>query len=269
MRSRNWLLCVPLLYATASYGVVAEPGRPAAEYQAPGWQPAPANVKEWADRCTDSTVNGWGFKDPRNFTKLVGLFSDPAIYLEFAQRMQDPESYARMANLMLDPATAKNYLEWGDPVIYTKWMTALFDPNFLMSALRPGLEVGTYVRWASVPMDPRWWAVAFNTMNPAVWAKWMTAPVNPKVMEPLAKAADPNTALKWSQALADPGNYQGWTQWTAALQGNPGEIQANGLNIFNPGTWFAPMFPGVSPQTYEARPAPGNGMPGNGSSGTP
>lgn len=281
MKSPTWLLAMALFHSVAGHAAVAETGQGIPEYKVPGWQAAPGNIKDWADRCSDFTVNGWGFKDPKNFVKLVELFSDPAIYLEFAQRMQDPEAYVRMLSQMLDPATAKNYLEWGDPVIYTKWSAAMFDPNFLMSVLRPGLDMGTYMRWGTVPLDTRWWAVAMNTMNPALWAKWMAAPLNPKVMEPLYKAADPNTSLKWAQALSDPGNLQGWSRWTApfgdqpAGQGSSGSgaqpnaspnngqlplsppvFQPNSFNMFNPATWLAPFVPGAMSQGPGTTPSP-------------
>jgi hypothetical protein len=38
---------------------------------------------------------------------------------------------------MLDPATAKNYLEWSDPAIFTKWSQALADPDFYTATLKP------------------------------------------------------------------------------------------------------------------------------------
>ncbi len=108
----------------------------------PGWQPASGDTEAWTDRCSDFTVNGWGFnKDPKNFVKLVNLFSDPAIYLEFAGRMQDPEAYARVAKLMLDPGTAQNYLEWGNPIVYGRWMQASGDPDKAIALLMP--TVGT------------------------------------------------------------------------------------------------------------------------------
>jgi hypothetical protein len=176
--------------------------------KSPGWQQAPKNVNDWADRCTDTTVNGWGFKDPKNFPKLLELFSDPAIYLEFAKRMQDPESYARVIGQMLDPNTARNYLEWSDPTIYTKWLQALAAPDFYTSAIQPLSDPALAMRWAALPIDQRSWSVGLNMLNPTMWLKWITSPLNPKVMAPLIKVADPTMPIRWLQTLANPDNFK-------------------------------------------------------------
>ncbi len=209
MKKTICIISTALWTATSAVAAIQPEQAPVAD-KSPGWQPAPANVTEWADRCTDSTVNGWGFKDPKNFVRLMETFSDPAIFLEFARRMEDPESYARIASRMLDPATAKNYLEWTDPVIFAKWSLALGDPNFYTATLRPLLDPSTYLRWLALPVDQRTWSVALNMLNPAVWLKWSTAPVNPKVLEPLVKAADVNNTLRWLQTAGDPANYKTW-----------------------------------------------------------
>ncbi|MGA7180713.1 MAG: hypothetical protein WBX11_14160 [Thiobacillaceae bacterium] len=135
--------------------------------------------------------------------------------------MQDPEAYARVANLMMDPRTVKNYLEWSDPGIYTKWMQAFMNPDFYVQAMRPFMDPSTYVRWIALPMDQRAWSVGWNMMNPAMWVTWMTAGMDPKVMEPLAKAADLNTSVKWLQPAGDPANFRAWTEaWQTPGQGS-------------------------------------------------
>lgn len=244
MKRQGWLLCLPALFAASVQAADPAPAQPAAQQapaqapakaQAPGWQPAPENVSAWADRCTDFTVNSWGFKDPKNTIQLIGMFSDPAIFLEFAQRTLNPESYARIAGTLLDPATASNYLEWTDPVIYTRWSAALMDPNFYTQAMQPMLDPATYMRWASASMDPRWWGVGVQAMNPGTWMNWAMAPLNPKVMAPVMKAADLNNTLKWSQAMADPANYRFLNVLSGAL---PGQAAPAGTSLFNPSSLF-------------------------------
>lgn len=199
----------------------------------PGWQPPPANVGEWADRCTDFTANGWGFKDPKNTVRLIETFTNPAIYLEFARRMEDPESYARIISLMLEPGTVKNHLEWSDPAIYMKWTQALVDPNFYTAAMRPFMDGTTYLRWMALPVDQRAWQVGLNLFNPALWMKWSTAAMNPRVTAPLAKVGDPNTTLKWLQAAGDPANFKAWNGWPPSPNG---QINGGGASNASPST---------------------------------
>jgi hypothetical protein len=211
---------------------------------APGSQPAPTSTAEWADRCTDSRSIGWGFKDPKNFVRLLEQFSDPSIYLEFARRMEDPQAYARVASLMLEPGTPRNFAEWVDPVIYTKWLQAMADPNFYTAVLKPLSDPATLMRWLALPIDQRAWSVGLNTMNPAVWMNWMMAPLNPNVLEPLVKAADPNTTIKWLMAAADPSNYLPWSALALPQNGTPlvnGQVN-NPANVLTP--WGQPPAPG-------------------------
>lgn len=252
MKHSAVILCGSLLLTNLACGAEAAPAQAPSGDKSPGWQPAPTTINDWADRCTDTTVNGWGFKDPKNFVKLMGLFSNPDIYLEFSRRMQDPESYARIAGLMMDPRTVKNYMEWSDPSIYTKWMQASMDPNFYFEVMRPFMDPSTYLHWMALPMDQRAWSVGANMMNPGMWMKWMTAGTNPKVTEPLAKASDPNTSMKWLQAASDPANFRAWNGWSP----NPTPGQNSGFTPFNPGTWFA------APGSANRAPAPENGEGG-------
>lgn len=214
MKQHQVMLCISLLCVSTVSGAATEPvAAPVPRLMSlpPGWQPVPASTGEWADRCTDARVNSWGFKDPKNFVRLLETFSDPALFLEFARRMEDPESYARMLSLMLEPETVRNYLEWTDPVIYAKWSQALLDPNFVTAATRPLLDPNTSLRWAALPVDQRAWSVGLNLFNPAMWAKWATAPLNPKVVAPLFKMMDPGTTVRWFQAASDPANLRSWS----------------------------------------------------------
>ncbi len=208
------MLCISLLCVSTVSGAATEPVAapvPRLIPLSPGWQPAPTNTGEWADRCSDARVNSWGFKDPKNFVRFLETFSDPAIFLEFARRMEDPESYARMLSLMLEPETIRNYLEWTDPAIYAKWSQALLDPNFIAAATRPLLDPNASLRWLTLPVDQRTWSVGLNMINPAMWVKWATAPLNPKVMHPLFKMMDPTTTVRWFQAASDPANLRSWS----------------------------------------------------------
>jgi hypothetical protein len=223
------IVSATILSATAAFGAVPEAQPESPNRQPPGWQPPPTAVGEWADRCTDFTVNSWGFKDPKNFVRLIELFSDPAIYLEFANRMQDPESYARSASSLLEPEAVKNYLEWSDPTIYTKWLQATLDPNFYTAALRPFLDMGTYMRWMILPSDPRVWSTGVNMANPAMWLKWLAAPLNPKVLEPLVKLTDVNNGARWLAALGEPTNFNVWGEWLPNLN-----FPSGGYAPFNP-----------------------------------
>ena len=227
------LCCTPLAQA----GVQDAPATP--ELRTPGWQPPPATVDGWADRCSDFTVNSWSFKDPKNFALWLNTFTDPAIYLEFGGRMEDPHNWSKMMGTLLDPGVAKNYLEWTDPVIYSKWAGAAVNPSFYFSIMTPFLDPGKYMRWMMAPMNPRSWNVAMNMMNPALWTKWMAAPFDQQNYAPLAKAGDPNNLAGWSQVLNDAKTYPGFSAFVPQATGQP--TPSNGaFNLFNPANYFEP-----------------------------
>ncbi|MGA7180714.1 MAG: hypothetical protein WBX11_14165 [Thiobacillaceae bacterium] len=82
MKQAASILIGSILLTTSAWAAAPEPGRPGPPVdKSPGWQPAPTSVGGWADRCTDFTINSWGFKDPKNFVRLIELYSNPAIYL--------------------------------------------------------------------------------------------------------------------------------------------------------------------------------------------
>ncbi|OYY93458.1 MAG: hypothetical protein B7Y41_11895 [Hydrogenophilales bacterium 28-61-23] len=168
--------------------------------------PVKTETQRFADRCTDFTANGWAFKAPRNFLKWLDVFTDPGIYLEFANRSLDPQSYVRSLTSLLDPATPRNYLEWSNPEIYNRWAQAAAQPEFYTAVNSILFDPGRMMRWAMLPIDGRAWSVAGNAANPNTWLKWLNAPADPKTQELFAKAANPETVQRWLDAVVDPNN---------------------------------------------------------------
>ena len=208
LKLSTWILYPAVLLASAVCAAEPETASAPVTTRLPGWQTAPGNTADWVDRLSDTTVNGWSFKDPKNFQKLLELSGDPAIYLEFAKRMQDPEFYAGVIGQAMNPATAKNYMEWSDPAIYMRWMQAFADPNFYATAALSPLNLTNAMHWAAMPIDQRGWSIGLNMVNPAMWMKWMTAPLNPKVMAPLVKVVEPTLPLHWLQEAVNPTNFK-------------------------------------------------------------
>jgi hypothetical protein len=187
--------------------MAARAGANDAPTQAPGQVvPPPATATRWADRCTNFTTNGWAFKGPRNFLQWLDVFSDPGIYLEFARRGLDPKYLVGSLDSLLDPGTPKNYLEWTNPEIYTKWAAAAAEPDFYTAVNSILFDPGRMMRWVMLPLDGKTWELAGTAINPATWLKWMNAPLDPETQGLFAKAANPETARLWLEALGDPKN---------------------------------------------------------------
>lgn len=195
----------------------AEPG-PAADAQ--------TGTQRFADRCTDFTTNSWAFKAPRNFLKWLDVFTDPAIYIEFAGRSLDPQSYVRSLSTILDPGTAKNYLEWTNPEIPAKWAKAAAEPEFYTAVNTILFDPGRLMRWVMLPLDGKAWSVVGKSLDPNTWLKWLYAPTDPKTQALVAKALDPETARLWLDALGDPKN----SPWLSLPSGSYG-FQSTNLSL--------------------------------------
>ncbi len=197
-----------LLFLATGPSSAATPTSTPTSTPATSAEPAPsARVLTMADRCTDFTTNGWGFKSPRNFLHWLDIFSTPDIHLEFARRALDPLQTVRALNSLLDPGTPRNYLEWTHPELYEGWMRALPEPEFQQAVLGIVGDADRLARWIALPADPRPWrlladAFSVNTVN-----AWLTAPTNPATQALFARASDPATFENWVRELADPDNY--------------------------------------------------------------
>lgn len=193
------LALLPFLINVAS---AASPEIPPQQISAPSSN----STQRFADRCTDFTTNGWAFKAPRNFLKWLDAFTDPAIYLEFANRSLEPQSYVRTLSSLIDPGTPRNHLEWTNPEIYNQWAQAAAQPEYYTAINSILFDPGRMMRWVMLPIDARAWSVAGKAINPETWLKWFNAPADPKTQELFAKAANPETARLWLEALGDPKN---------------------------------------------------------------
>ena len=166
-------------------------------------------VVRMADRCSDFTTNGWGFKAPNNFLIWLDIFSDPSIWLEYAQRGLDPQTYVRTGNSLLEPAAVRNHLEWTDPMIYSKWLGASSTSDFYTKVSAILFEPERLMRWAMLPVEPRAWNILFGAANPETWMKWINAPADPRTQAFLNRAANPDTWAALIRELQDPKNYPG------------------------------------------------------------
>lgn len=166
-----------------------------------------SKTERWADRCTNFTTTTWAFKAPDNFLKWLDVYSDPAIYVEYARRALDPDYALRSAETLLDAGTVKNFLEWSDPAIPEKWANGLAQPDFYTEMNTLLFDPGRMMRWAMLPTDPKVWHVAGKAINPETWLKWLTLPANPRLAALVAKVQDPITAEDWQRELADQSNY--------------------------------------------------------------
>lgn len=166
-----------------------------------------SKTERWADRCTNFTTTTWAFKAPDNFLKWLDVYSDPAIYVEYARRSLDPDYALRSAESLLDAGTVRNFLEWSDPAIPEKWTGALAQPDFYTAMTTTLFDPGRMMRWAMLPTNPKVWQVAGTALNPETWMKWLTLPAHPRLAAFIAKAQDPVTAEDWQRELADHSNY--------------------------------------------------------------
>jgi hypothetical protein len=177
-----------------------------------------SKTERWADRCTNFTTTTWAFKAPDNFLKWLDVYSDPAIYVEYARRGLDPDYALRSAETLLDASTVRNFLEWSDPVIPEKWASALTQSVFYTALNATLFDPGRMMRWAMLPTNPKLWQVAGAAINPETWMKWLTLPGNPRLAALIAKAQDPMTAEDWQRELADRSNYPFLTPTPPAQQ---------------------------------------------------
>ncbi len=169
--------------------------------------PERSATERWADRCTNFTTTTWAFKAPENFLKWLDVFSDPAIWLEFARRGLEPEYTLRSADTLLDAGTPRNFLEWADPAIPQRWAAALVQPAFYGAASSTLFDPRRMLRWSLLPLDPMAWRLAGTAVSPVTWAKWLALPADPRLQALMAKAQDPMTVEEWQRELADPRNY--------------------------------------------------------------
>ena len=116
----------------------------------PGRTP-PASPEEWLQRMADPTRNGAACKDPKVFAEWLDATTEPRFMSALASMAMDPSVYPKALGQLFDPATAHNWSEFVDPVLYLKWMGAGLDPKFYQALFNRLAEPGKWGRWAASP----------------------------------------------------------------------------------------------------------------------
>lgn len=160
----------PALFVLAS--LLLPPALHAAE---PADEPLSVTAEQWAARMLDFTRNADAFTDPRLFVPYANAMMEPAYWFQMASQMMSPQGAARMMASLADPRAAQNFMQFARPEVYTRWMSAMLDPAFFAALLEQASAPDRMARWMTMPADPAWPALMGQAMNPAWPMQWMAA----------------------------------------------------------------------------------------------
>ncbi|MBI5330325.1 MAG: hypothetical protein HZB71_06905 [Betaproteobacteria bacterium] len=184
----------------------------------------PVRPEEWPQRMADPTRNGTACKDPKAFAEWLDATTEPRFMTALATMAMDPNTYPKALGQLFDPATAHNWSEFTDPVLYLKWMGAGMDPQFYQALFNRLTDSGKLGRWAASPASPEVQALIRAMADPGVYGKWMAQAVDSRTYAPLAQAANPLLPTIWmggmaqgvSRALSPSSDQQDWHKLPAA-----------------------------------------------------
>lgn len=189
-----------------------------------------AGPEDWLKRMTDPTRNGAACKDPKAFAEWLDATTEPRFMTALASMAMDPGAYPKALGQLFDPATAHNWSELTDPVLYLRWMGAGLDPKFYQALFNRLADPGKLGRWAASPASPEMQALLRAMADPGTYGKWMVQALDTRTYAPLAQAANPALPAAWmggmaqgvSRAMSAPSEAQDWLKLPAAdPQANP------------------------------------------------
>jgi outer membrane protein OmpA-like peptidoglycan-associated protein len=202
----------------------------------------PRNPEEWMTRMTDFTRNSSAFKDPRVFVPWAQAVTEPGFFLAGAKGAMEPGGWLNMMNSMANPAAVQNYMAFGDPNVYMRWIQAGMDPAFYTAMLTQFSDPGKMMRWAMMPMDPRVWDIATSMINPNTYIRWPMAGMDPRtwnfmgnVMNPALYTGMAGAVMSPTGAGATPNSWLGWRPTNVSGASSPwGADPVASFNMFDP-----------------------------------
>ena len=242
---------IPLIGLIVSSSALAAEAPPAQTTQTA----SPQTHAQWLERMTDFTRNGSAYRDPKVFVPWVNAVTEPGFYTQMGGNMMEPGNWYPMMNSMMDPRSMNNYMQFADPAMYMKWMTASMDPNFYTAIMSQVADPGKMMRWVMMPMDPNTMNMMMQSMNPAMYTKWAMAPMDPRAMQMMMAPANPALYGSWMNTTMNPQTYG--AMGNMANMANPAAYQAPAantagapaFNFFDPNAWMnmAPTAAGSPP----------------------
>jgi outer membrane protein OmpA-like peptidoglycan-associated protein len=208
-------------------------------------QAAPANPKspeEWMTRMTDFTRNASAFRDPRVFVPWSQAITEPGFYVTAMKGAMEPGGWLNMMNSMANPAAVQNYMAFGDPNLYLRWMQAGMDPAFYTALMTQFSDPGKMMRWAMVPLDPRVWEMMVSTLNPNTYIRWGMAAMDPRTWNFMGNVMNPALYTGMAGAMMSPtgagattNSWLGWRPTNVMGASSPwGADPVASFNMFDP-----------------------------------
>lgn len=177
---------------------------------APAAATTPQTSAQWLERMTDFTRNMSAYRDPKVFVPWANAVTEPGFYTQMGVNMMDPGNWLRMTGTMMDPRSMTNYMQFAEPDMYVKWMSASLDPNFYTALLTQLSDPSKMMRWMMMPMDPNMWNMGMQAMNPGMYMKWMVAPMDPRAISLMTAPMNPNLYTSWMAQSVNPATYGSW-----------------------------------------------------------
>jgi hypothetical protein len=206
-----------LFAALATVGLISAAGFAQAA-DAPASAPAtsanttPTTPQEWAGKMLDTTQNAAAFRDPAAFQQWTNAMLNPATSMAMMQQGMDPNTTIRLLSGLMNPASMQNYMQFTDPNVAMKWLSAGIDPRFATAMLSQGLNPNVYSNMMAAPFSPQMMGMGTQMLNPNMYTNWMTAPMNPAAVNTMMAPLNPNLYTNWMNTGMNPNTYGSWGQ---------------------------------------------------------
>lgn len=180
----------------------------------------PQTPEQWLARMTDFSRNMSAFRDPKVFVPWSNAVTEPGFYVAMAKGMSDPGGWLNMLNSMANPDMVRNYVQFLDPSVTIRWISASADPAFATALLTQLSDPGKMMRWGMMPLDPKLWDLTLSMFNPNTYIRWPMAMLDPRAWNLMGNVANPALYTGMAGALvnAQPGKdpLSNWLAWKPA-----------------------------------------------------
>ncbi len=161
-----------------------------------------AAPEDWLQRMADPARNGLACKDPMAFQEWMDAVTEPRFMTALASMAMEPGAYPKALGQLFNPATAHNWTEFTDPVLYLRWMGAGLDPKFYAALFNRLANPDKLGRWAASPASPELQALVLSALNPGAYGTRMAQAVDSRTYAPMFQAANPALPAAWAGEIA-------------------------------------------------------------------
>lgn len=158
---------------------------------------APVSPAARFEQLIDLRSNVGLVKQPRQALDLADAMTDPEFLAAVMVMSANPEIWLKAMEHAGAPGVPQNLAQLANPEMLADWFYSSIDPQFQQAVLSRMLDPKKSQRWMQAMSDPRFYMSALAVISPDTPTQWVKVSADGRMLRSMQTSCNPQAYLSW------------------------------------------------------------------------